>query len=158
MAHSLRDLQCNLFLSGSLKYSFQSFCRQSDETNGKMHYQLTGPMMRSYRMGGEWEGEQEPGEELVGSWRLPLTAAEEHRESLGCDRRWRGGSVEEVSGSPGPGAPDMTGDLSRYGQARRLRRSPRSRSADGINNRRHFSLWTRREECQSSRDHFTYSK
>lgn len=91
------------------------------------------------------------GEELD-SWRLLLTAAEERCESSVFDGRWRGGSVEEKSGSPSPGAPDVNGDLSRHGEARRLRRSPWSRSIDGVNNRRHFSLWTRREECQSSRD------
>lgn len=91
------------------------------------------------------------GEELD-SWRLLLTAAEERCESSAFDGRWRGGSVEEKSVSPRPGAPDVNGDLSRHGEARRLRRSPWSRSIDGVNNRRHFSLWTRREECQSSRD------
>lgn len=50
--------------SPALKYSCQS-CRQSytqlsDETNSKMHYRLARPMMRSYRVGGEWEGEKEP--------------------------------------------------------------------------------------------------
>lgn len=59
-----------------------------------------------------------------------------------------GGSAEEVGSSPGPGAPGVTGDLSRHGQARRLRRSPWSHAADGVNDRRHFSLQTGREDCQ----------
>lgn len=58
--NSLRDLRSNLFLSGSLKYSFQSFCRQSDETNGKTHYRLTWPMMRGCRVGIGWKREEEP--------------------------------------------------------------------------------------------------
>lgn len=70
------------------------------------------------------------GKEPVDRWRLPLTAAEEHRKSSTSDGRRRRGSVEEVGGSPGPGAPDVTGDLSRHGQARRLRRSPWRRSAN----------------------------
>lgn len=137
---SLRDLQSNLFLSASLKYSFQSSCQQSDETNGKTSYRLTRPMMRSYRVGGEWEGEQEPRSQQ------PRSAVERPMED-GDEAQWRSVVVLLVLG-----APDVTGDLSRHGQARRLRRSPWSRSADGVNHERHFSLWTRREEGQSSRD------
>lgn len=65
--------------------------------------------------------------------------------------------MEEVGRSPGPGAPVVT-DLSGHGQARRLRRSPWSHTADGVNDRRHFSLQTRREECQSSRDRLIFTR
>lgn len=60
----------------------------------------------------------------------------------------------EEGGGPGiPRAPGATGDLSGHGRARGLRRGPWSHTADRVNDRRHFSLWTRKgEECQWSRD------
>lgn len=64
-----------------------------------------------------------------------------------------GGSAEEGGGPGVPGAPGVTGDLSGRGQARGLRRGPWSHAADRVNDRRHFSLRTRRgKKCQWSRD------
>lgn len=102
-------------------------------------------------MGGEWEGEKEPERSW---WTVGDSRSEQKSRRLFSDGRadvsgrgadwhgWRqgcGGSVEEVGCSAGPGTPDVT-DLSRHGQARRLRRSPWSHTADKVNHRRHFSL------------------
>lgn len=61
------------------------------------------------------------------------------------------GSVDGV-GSPGsPGAPGVAGNSGRHGQAQRQWRLQWSQTATGVSERRHFSLWRRREECQWSR-------
>lgn len=87
---SLRDLQSNLFLSASLKYSFQSFCQQSDETNGKNVLSIDSAHDEKLQ-GGRRVGRR------AGT---PFTAAEERCGA--SDGRRRRGSAEERGGSPGP--------------------------------------------------------
>lgn len=61
------------------------------------------------------------------------------------------GSVDGVGSPCSPGARGVAGDFSRHGEARRQRRLQWSQTAKGVNERRHFSLGRRREECQRSR-------
>lgn len=56
-----------------------------------------------------------------------------------------------VDGVGSPGTRGVAGDFSRHGEARRQRRLQWSQTAKGVNERRHFSLGRRREECQRSR-------
>lgn len=61
------------------------------------------------------------------------------------------GSADGV-GSPGsPRAPGVAGSSSRHEQAHGQRQLQWSQTATGVNERRHFSLWRRREKCQWSR-------
>lgn len=61
------------------------------------------------------------------------------------------GSVDGVGSPSSPRAPGVAGNSSRHVQAQGQRRLQWSQTATGVNDRRHFSLWRRREKCQWSR-------